>query len=71
VSGDTAVDPSEEHPVTVTPDLVHYRGYIADSARWRRVSLRSDDVVITVPSKSGTTWTQTLVALLLFDGVPE
>ena len=57
--------------MTTTDDLVHYRGYIANSERWRRFTLRPDDVIITTPSKSGTTWTQTLVALLLFDGVPD
>lgn len=51
--------------------LVRYRDYIADSDRWGRFELRSDDIIITVPSKSGTTWTQTLVALLVFDGVPD
>lgn len=51
--------------------LVHYRGWIADTARWADFELRADDIVITVPSKSGTTWMQTLVALLLFDGVPD
>ena len=53
-----------------TMGLVRYRGYIADSDRWSRFELRPDDIIITVPSKSGTTWTQTLVALLLFDGLP-
>ncbi len=53
-----------------TDGLVHYRGFIADSARWWQFELRPSDVVITVPSKSGTTWMQTIVALLLFDGVP-
>lgn len=51
--------------------LVRYRSYIADNDRWHRFELRPDDIIITVPSKSGTTWTQTLVALLVFDGVPD
>lgn len=51
--------------------LVRYRGWIADTAPWADVPLRDDDVIVTVPSKSGTTWMQTLVALLLFDGVPD
>lgn len=54
-----------------TMGLVRYRGYIADSDRWSRFELRPDDIILTVPSKSGTTWTQTLTALLLFDGVPS
>ena len=50
--------------------LVRYHGFIADSSRWEGFALRDDDIVITTPSKSGTTWVQTIVALLLFDGVP-
>lgn len=51
-------------------DLVRYSSYISNNERWERFDLRDDDIVITVPSKSGTTWMQTLVALLVFDGVP-
>jgi hypothetical protein len=39
-----------------------------DNARWDGFVFRSGDVVIAAPSKSGTTWTQLLVALLVFDG---
>lgn len=52
-------------------DRVTYHGFIASSDRWEGFALRDDDIVITTPSKSGTTWMQTLVALLLFDGVPD
>ncbi len=45
-----------------------YRGHDADNARWEGVELREGDVVISSPSKSGTTWTQLLCALLIFDG---
>ena len=51
-------------------ELVHYHGFIASSDRWAGFPLRDDDVVISTPSKCGTTWMQTLVALLLFDGLP-
>lgn len=51
-------------------ELVHYQGFIASSDRWVGFPLRDDDIVISTPSKSGTTWMQTLVTLLLFDGVP-
>ena len=42
---------------------------MADSARWERFRLRDDDVIITTPSKSGTTWMQTIVGMLLRDTV--
>ncbi|HSG78760.1 MAG TPA: sulfotransferase domain-containing protein [Acidimicrobiia bacterium] len=47
-----------------------YREDDADNARWHGFRFRPGDVVISAPSKSGTTWTQLLVALLIFDG-PE
>lgn len=40
----------------------------ADNARWEGFEFRDGDAVIAAPSKSGTTWTQLLVALLVFDG---
>lgn len=39
---------------------------IADSSRWHDFAFRDDDVVITTPSKCGTTWMQTLVGSLIF-----
>jgi len=51
-----------------------YRGVFADSERWERFTFRPGDVVITTPSKSGTTWMQAIVGMLLHDttelGVP-
>jgi aryl sulfotransferase len=47
-----------------------YRSIIADSGRWDGFAFRPGDVVISTPSKSGTTWMQMLCALLIFDG-PE
>jgi hypothetical protein len=47
---------------------VHYRSLIADSARWDGFEFRPSDIVISTPPKSGTTWTQMLCALLIFDG---
>jgi hypothetical protein len=45
-----------------------YRTVIYDSARWAEFELRPGDIVISTPPKSGTTWTQMLCALLVFDG---
>jgi len=45
-----------------------YRHYDEDNARWEGFAFRPGDVVVDAPSKSGTTWTQVLVALLVFDG---
>jgi len=50
--------------------MVRYRSFIADSARWDGFDLRPTDIVISTPPKCGTTWTQMLCALLIFDG-PE
>jgi aryl sulfotransferase len=51
-----------------------YRGFFADSARWERFRFRDDDIVITTPSKCGTTWMQNIVGSLVLDrptlGVP-
>ena len=43
----------------------HYEGFIANNERWQRFKMRDDDVIITTPSKSGTTWMQTIVGMLL------
>lgn len=47
-----------------------YRGAVADAANWAGFEFRPDDIVISTPSKSGTTWMQMLVGLLIFGG-PE
>ena len=44
-----------------------YLAHIAYSGRWRQIDHRPGDIVLSVPSKCGTTWTQMLVALLIFD----
>ena len=43
-----------------------YVGPLADSSRWHVVEPRDDDIVITTPSKSGTTLMQNLVGTLVF-----
>src|SRR5262249_38699700 len=37
-------------------------------ARWEGFEFRPGDIVISTPKKCGTTWTQMLCALLIFDG---
>ena len=48
--------------------LVTYRTMMTDSERWERFVHRPGDIVICTPPKSGTTWTQMLCALMIFDG---
>jgi hypothetical protein len=45
-----------------------YHTILADSARWDGFAFRPGDIVISTPPKCGTTWTQMLCALLIFDG---
>jgi len=45
-----------------------YRSHVTDSRRWDRFVPRAGDIVISTPPKSGTTWTQRIVSLLVFQG---
>ena len=47
-------------------ELARYRTDVEDSARWDGFEFRPGDIVISAPSKSGTTWTQMICALLVF-----
>src|SRR5438477_2832130 len=43
-----------------------YRSVLVDSLRWDGFEFRDDDIVISTPSKCGTTWMQMQCALLVF-----
>jgi hypothetical protein len=43
-----------------------YTSVMFDSSRWDGFELRPDDIVISTPAKCGTTWTQMICALLIF-----
>src|SRR5258705_5131621 len=43
-----------------------YRCHHLDSTRWDDVVPRPDDIIITTSLKAGTTWTQRIVSLLIF-----
>jgi len=45
-----------------------YQNHHFDSTRWDYVATRPDDVVIATSYKAGTTWTQAIVAHLVFQG---
>ena len=47
-----------------------YRGAITRPERWKTWSPRRGDILICTPPKCGTTWTQTMVAMLLHEGAP-
>ena len=48
--------------------MVQYRSLMMDNTRWDGFEFRPSDIVISTPPKSGTTWTQMLCAMLIFDG---
>lgn len=54
----------------VAEGLVRYRSSDEDSARWEGFAFRPGDIVISTRSKTGTTWTQMICALLIFQ-TPE
>jgi len=49
----------------LAPKLRTYRGFITDPERWSSWIPRRGDVLVCTPPKCGTTWTQTMVAMLI------
>jgi aryl sulfotransferase len=47
-------------------EVQKYQSFVHDSSRWEGFVFRPDDIVITTPPKCGTTWTQMICALLVF-----
>ncbi len=43
-----------------------YRNFVMDSTRWEKFKARDGDILVCTPSKCGTTWTQMICALLVF-----
>src|SRR5829696_929376 len=51
---------------SVMTAMRRYEGKVFDSGRWVGFELRPGDIVISTPPKCGTTWTQMICALLIF-----
>jgi aryl sulfotransferase len=49
--------------------LTRCRHPVYDSARWEGFRFREGDIVISTPPKCGTTWMQTLCAMLVLDTI--
>src|SRR5262245_28665335 len=51
------------------PQLIHtYQNHHMDGTRWAHFTVRDDDIIISTPYKSGTTWMQEIVVQLVFLG---
>jgi aryl sulfotransferase len=43
-----------------------YAGPLTDPRNWSEFEFRADDIIVATPSKCGTTWTQSIIAMLIF-----
>ncbi|MDN3357651.1 sulfotransferase domain-containing protein [Actinomadura sp. DC4] len=50
----------------MTEEIRQYQSPDYNSARWANFPLRDGDIIVSAPPKSGTTWAQTMCALLIF-----
>jgi hypothetical protein len=52
----------------IRPARVSYRGVLTCPERWSTWVPRAGDILVSTPPKCGTTWTQTMIAMLLNGG---
>jgi len=61
----------QPHPIAWPRKTREIHNNHMDSTVWNALAFRDDDIVIGTYGKSGTTWTQQIVAQLIFDGAPD
>src|SRR5262245_47587062 len=57
-----------ERAIVLASATVEYRGHLTTPERWSTWEPRIGDIVVCTPPKCGTTWTQTILAMLLHGG---
>jgi aryl sulfotransferase len=61
------LESAKEFAMKATPEVTRvYQNHHLDSTRWKAFTPRTGDIVIATSYKAGTTWTQAIVANLLF-----
>lgn len=55
--------------IEVPKKTKNYLGPLTDTSRWENFKHRQDDIFICTPPKCGTTWTQAIIAMLVFGKV--
>lgn len=61
----------QPHPIAWPRKTREIHNNHMDSTIWNELVFRDDDIVIGTYAKSGTTWTQQIVAQLIFNGRPD